>query len=765
VLTIVGATAVLLKVYFMSAGKAHFPLKETEVNGQRHSAIWTVDPLDAGALLPPGGRSLFDYLVTQTRNGETLYDVPFPFAALVRKIATRAGNDMKDSSPFRRVLIPLGRSLQRSAGAPEFFKYPRAVVAADAEPPVMPAEAGRLLKDRLYLGYHEKAGLIEVISYNEEAGRFEFQIVRDYREGGTPQVLYANRILCVSCHRNQAPIFSRQLWDETNGNKDIAAELKAARRDFYQFPTDGGIDVPNAIDNAVERANRFAATQLLWREGCENEMASPEAIACRAAILTSMLQYRLSGERFFDTRSARYREDFIGSIVPRWRKRWPQGLQLPDPSIANRKLKRQDDRLLQYQPTKHAINDWMQDSDVVYPFDPLNPRAALEVWNLTETDHRDTHRAITGLAEFVTSADVRRLDDYLFAQGQRSGRRNQYQSACALLAASGPRSALGSTAGIKFRCDSNANGETQPMSLQGRIRLERGRVLGGSIDSLVVNGSPPLRDMEILPAPIEKKEVGVSANLAMVQKLNGLHARLPDGNAIELLTLRWDAAAVSAATFPGRVEITTLEDFAPVHKAISEMARRTRTTEIDALSKKPFRRSVAIKELFARLGMPPMSWCCEDHESMPPAVAEGPPKGATQTTGAGESPVDKFYHYCATCHAMKDSSPANFLHGEPRHARERLAHCAERIFFRLEMARIKVEQRVKSPMPPLRAIDSAKPDGTREEDLVILRDYVASIVREKSGEPPSIEALMARGYWRLPSCLPEENQQKVARAN
>lgn len=763
----VGITAGLISVYLTPAGAPRpAPMERGEVGEAR---IWTVDPLEAGALLPAQGRSLFDYLVTETRNGEKIYDVPFPFTALVKKIEAQTGGDTKESSPLKRVLIPLGRSLQRSAGAPEFFHYPRAVVGVDTEPTTVRGEAGLLLKDRLYLGYHEKAELIEVISYNEDAGRFEFQVVRDYREGGTAQVLYANRFLCVSCHRNQAPIFSRQVWDETDGNPEIAAALKAARRDFYRFPIDGGIDVPNAIDNAVGRANRFAAAQLLWSEGCENERARQQSIECRAAILTFMLQYRLSGDRFFDTRSARYRESFIGPFTLGWRKKWPQGLQLPDPSIANRKLNMQDDRypgLSEPQAAKHAISDWMEKSDVAYPFDPLNPRPALETWNVTETDHRDIDRVISGIAEFVTLADTRRLDGYLFAEGRRAGaRRNQYQSACELASDSG-RSVLGSTVRIKFRCDnSGANGKAQPFSLQGRIQLERDKIVDGSIDSLVVNGSPPLHDIEILPATIDKKGAAVSITLAITQTLNGLHARLADGNAVENFTLSWEAAAASAATFAGKVKITILEDFAPVHKAIGEMARRARAGEIDALSAKPFRRSAVIKELFTRVGLPPMSWCCGDREAMPPAVADAPPKDAKRRDSGNESAVDKFYSYCAVCHAMKDSSPANFLHGDPRHARERLAQCAERIFFRLEMGRVGAEHRLKSPMPPLRTVDIVKPDRAREKDLGILRDYVANIIREQSGAPPSLDALITRGYWKLQSCLPEKNQQKVARAN
>ncbi|MFL6290379.1 MAG: hypothetical protein ACJ759_05745, partial [Thermoanaerobaculia bacterium] len=173
---------------------------------------WAVDPQEPGASLPPAGRSLFDHLFA--REG-----VPFPFAELLARIEQR--------SPLKKVLIPLGRSLQRNAADPEFFRYPRAVVAVDTD---------GVLKDRLYLGYHEKAAVLEVISYNESAGRFEFQLVLDYRPGGAARLVYANRAVCTACHQGGGPLFSRQVWDETNANPEIARLLAAEKRDFYGFP-------------------------------------------------------------------------------------------------------------------------------------------------------------------------------------------------------------------------------------------------------------------------------------------------------------------------------------------------------------------------------------------------------------------------------------------------------------------------------------------------------------------------------------------------
>ena len=71
------------------------------------------------------------------------------------------------------------------AAAPDFFAHPRVVTAAVAD------GDGELLRDRLYLGFQRQAGVIEVISYNETLGRFEFQIVRNYVKDGAPQAVYA----------------------------------------------------------------------------------------------------------------------------------------------------------------------------------------------------------------------------------------------------------------------------------------------------------------------------------------------------------------------------------------------------------------------------------------------------------------------------------------------------------------------------------------------------------------------------------------------
>ncbi len=275
----------------------------TEPAADPYAADWAVDPAVPGPDLPPAGHSLFDTLVADP--------VPFPFSRLLESINAKVG---RRAEP-RRVLIPLGRSLQRSAGAPEFFRYPRAVAAYDSERP----SDREFVKDRLFLGYQEKAGVIEVISYNEEAGRFEFQLVKDYREGASPRVFYASRIVCTTCHQNHGPLFPRQLWDETNSNSRVSSLLLAEDREYYGFPIQQSADVPYAIDLAVHRANEISACQLVWRT-CGVEL--------RLQLLKEMLRCRLTGNCESPALAST-----LGAL---WNRTWPRGLRLPNPEIANR---------------------------------------------------------------------------------------------------------------------------------------------------------------------------------------------------------------------------------------------------------------------------------------------------------------------------------------------------------------------------------------------------------------------------------------------
>jgi hypothetical protein len=323
--------------------------------GELNQAAHALDPD-----LPPTGRSRFDELVGSA-------PVPYPFARLRRAIEAQMRPDPGGLPTLKTTLIPLGRSLQRDAGAPDFFRYPRVVAAADG----LNKNGYAPLQDRLFLGYHEKGEVIEVISYNDAAGRFEFQVVRDYAPGKTPKVFYARRSLCLACHQNGAPLFARPLWDETPANPDIARRLRATQRDFYGVKLTG-TDIAYFIDAAADRANLFQVWQTLWQQGCG---AGEPGDRCRLEAFAAALDYARHG-----TLPA---PGILPALDRAWSARWPQGLAIPNPDLPNR------DPLAALQDPAN---------------DPLLLRPPLETWQAP-----DKTAFVVGLAGMLDSAAVKQL--------------------------------------------------------------------------------------------------------------------------------------------------------------------------------------------------------------------------------------------------------------------------------------------------------------------------------------------------------------------
>ena len=466
---------------------------------------WAVDPTTPGENLPPVGRSLFDFVFVRNQGERKVYDIPFPFSALLKKLEAELQPDTPGASAVKSVLIPLGRSLQRTAAAPDFFAYPRVVVGADTEPRSSSAHAGMLLKDRLFLGYQEKADVIEVISYNEAAGRFEFQVVKDYRAGGVPKVFYANRTICTSCHQNAAPIFPRQVWDETNANRAIAAALAKQKRTFYGLEPERGVDIPYALDNATDRANLFSAHQLLWREGCEVPGNRDRAARCRAALFVAALQYRLSGRQQFDRTAAPLREDVQAVLARTARERWPAGLRLPNGDLPNRDplvVPVAAPQSTPKEPPRQAY-PLAENVNVQAAFDPLLPREPIETWPVAEAC--TLARLVAGLADFIAESDVRRVSSHLSRDAGRKAARVKYESDCEI-----GRSVRSAGAyRLDFRCAGGASGNARA-NLQGRLYVEGRAPLRGSLDRLVIGDetkpAAELRDFDLAaPAAVTRQ--------------------------------------------------------------------------------------------------------------------------------------------------------------------------------------------------------------------------------------------------------------------
>ena len=352
--------------------------------------------------------------------GKNTYDIPFPFSALLARIESQLHT--KGTPPvLKELLIPVNRSLQRRAGDGAFFAYPRAVLAVDTEAEPALGPSSMHLKDRLFIGYHEKTGVLEIISYNEAAGRFEFQVVSDYRSGGTPTIRYANRALCTACHQNHSPIFSRPLWDETNVNPKIAALLAHQRRAYHGFPVRQGVGVLQAFDDATDRANDISLAQLLWQEGCELADRPEQSSMCRAELIEWVLQYALSKELTTKWHTTIARTAEVPSFLIAWRERWPHGLAVPNPDIPNRNPFRyvavsEFPGLSEVEAT--ALEGREPRSLFRGPYEPTQPREPLEIWAIPDTP-QTLERVLATFVQFFTKADLSRLERLIHRQPNR----------------------------------------------------------------------------------------------------------------------------------------------------------------------------------------------------------------------------------------------------------------------------------------------------------------------------------------------------------
>ncbi|MBX9631661.1 MAG: hypothetical protein K2X67_14180 [Burkholderiales bacterium] len=631
-----------------------------QVTGDADRATWIVDPKEPGPDAPPAGRSLFDHLFTG--KGSSGHRLPFPFDRLLQVIEQRLE---PGSASIRTVLIPLGRSLQRSAAAPDFFRFPRVVAAVTGDPRAgTGTDAGMLLKDRLYIGYQEKAAVLEVISYNEAAARFEFQIVKDYRAGARPHVTYARRAVCVACHQNGAPLFARPLWDETNANVQIADQLSVHGREYYRISVRAGVEAPYAIDTATDRANLFSATQLLWERGCGERDAA--ALRCRAAALQLALRFVLGGMQGIDVTSAAFAKTLAPTLAVQGRRLWPAGLKVPNPDVPN--------RIPLSAPTDRDNPD-----AVAAAFEPLVPRPPLDVWPV-EADHG--RRLAAGLAEFIAVTDVRRIDARL---RRADARRSVHRADCTVSVrrdATPPR--------IGFRCGSP--GTTR---LSGRLYLQGGRVTHGDLDRIGLGSEQDAVGMAVAGGAARTWQAHFRVQRGTVE------GRTARGERIESITLRWSGTDAGR----GSAEVVVHDDITLLDAAVDLLVESTTSGKTDALAPLPFQRARIMPALFEALGLGKLEWCCLDASAMPAIVLEdaGAP-APTQPVAGVSAGIQDFLRFCGACHRSADAFPPNWLQGDAREIEARVRQCAPRIAFRLDMWRMDATQRAKTPMPPVHAL-------------------------------------------------------------
>ena len=671
--------------------------------------------------LPQHGYSLFDRIFSKPAGNGYVHDVPYPFEDLLQRIEHRLPGYAPDSgSPLVKVLIPRGRSLQREAARPHYYEFPRIVVALDQD-----SRTPALVKNRLFLGYQEKSQSIEVISYNEAAGRFDFQIVENYAAGKKPRVRYANRSLCTSCHQNAATIFARPRWRESNFNNQVAERIAAYHKSFHGIEVWADKGDAARFDFATDQAGLLEAYQKVWQNGCDASEDENRNRACRAGLFLAVLQQAIAAIPRPKYRSALIEKTLLPLLQQSWQRRWPDGMPVPSADI--------DDR----EPPTDT------DEDRLHPLqDPLNLRPLLANWSYKPA----LRRSIQGIGEqFLLYQDLVYLNKLLVRQ-IREGRV--------------PRQTLRGSCSLEFRhaatqiewtyvdCSFINAGDTR-ITIEGEISKADGSP-GPGQGKLLITGTAGWARVQAF-ASLDKPDQYL-LRLELRNTNRRLAARLWDNRIITDFKIELPVSPPQ----PGTLLDASLElsdDLGAVEAAIESMLADAASGRHDLFEKKPIQGVGLMQALLKKLGdergyadlLPTPQGLPQvvQHESA--ALADG----AHDPLSTG-SALQVMYRFCAGCHSGNAPMPPGFLHGDSATIEARLQQCAPRISHRLSMWQKDAQHWKKSPMPPPAslAMNQVDPEWWRNsEELRRLQDYIRDLL------PAATAALVeTQNYDTLPRC-------------
>ncbi len=545
-------------------------------------ATWVTHSDDPGADFPVAGKSLFGRLFGFEENAIDGKRIPYPFESLIDHLQNLATNRTKQNV-IAKALIPIGRSLQRAAAEPDYFRFPRQLIVINGESNSASTHAGYVLKNRLFIAYQEKANQLEVISYNNDMGRFEFQVVNDYGPGLTPKIEYASRSLCMSCHQNGGPIFATTPWAESNFNPKVAGAIANAQPERYGRMSDAFSNDVHVIDIATDYANYLSTAQLLWQSGCGEDSPTTQASQhCRAALFRALLQYKLSGELDFDDSQTFYNE-LIETISLNWKNQWPNGLLIPSADIPDH-------------------NPFESDQDDPKT-DPLSPRPPQAYWD--KPDRRFVKGLVERLSGFLTLADIQRLDQRLLTMAKTESLKQQSLNyKCKLK----KNDLVDDVTKLNIECSEQS--QIGELSIELELTVNRNKITHSVIRDLVLPDYPLTWRAAFRQPKFHTtgNKNTIATELQNYQTETSL--RFSTGARLQDIEITWqsDLSADQDSVEDANVSLNVIEDFVFLDQALLRMLEDSMAGDSDAFSYNPVQRKILISELRRNLGMEKLIW-------------------------------------------------------------------------------------------------------------------------------------------------------------
>lgn len=348
-------------------------------------------------LPPEGTRSLFDHIIAQNDG------LPYPFTEMIKLLQSQ---HPEGEAPLS-LLIPDGRSLLKGQAG---HHLPRILIAPDFQEENTPAGLGMNTQGQLFVALVEGANEIEVLSYNEGAGRFEFQLVQNYCEGCVPRIVYTRRAICLTCHQGGGPIFSQRPWQETNGQLSVAKRIQAARGNepYWGVDIEQPLATPERFDELTDVGNFHVASQRVWLDAC-----GVEGNECRRALLSLALRYA-DQPGLFDSMSKE-----VNTLLKLWANTYPEtGIKVPQSDLANRDPSGESNTFTEWLyatlTPDISFGDGAKDNEDLNAFEklpPLPPRQdPLTKREPKQTLSKSDIDGVYGIASFFTDSDLKTLN-------------------------------------------------------------------------------------------------------------------------------------------------------------------------------------------------------------------------------------------------------------------------------------------------------------------------------------------------------------------
>lgn len=154
--------------------------------------------------------------------------VPIPIREFKNHLQTLISKSQNSYSPqLFHTMVPMGRSLQAPSTD---FAHPRILFAFSPSPDSAGSRQDyQDLVDRIFVSYSELQNKLEIISWNNFEGRFNFEEVRNYIPGpGQEQEFiretqvvangFTVRQMCMTCHQSGGPIYADKPWSESSSS-------------------------------------------------------------------------------------------------------------------------------------------------------------------------------------------------------------------------------------------------------------------------------------------------------------------------------------------------------------------------------------------------------------------------------------------------------------------------------------------------------------------------------------------------------------------